>query len=289
MKSGFVAILGKPNAGKSSLLNTMIGNKVAIVTPKPQTTRNRIVGIYNDEETQIVFTDTPGIFRPSNKLGEYMMREVTEAAKDNDIILIVIDAVKGVSLDDLNLIEKYKNAKVLVALNKIDIAPREFVFPQLEKLNRTQADRVIAVSAATGENVDKLIGYIKEYLTDEIAYYPQDQYTDKSIKVQAAEFIREKAMIFLQQELPHGVAVDIERLEKTGDNLIEVDALIICEKENHKGIIIGKGGAMLKRISSSARIALEYLFGTKVYLTVYVKVVENWREKRSVLSDLGYK
>lgn len=288
MKSGFIAIVGRPNVGKSSLLNAIIGTKVTIVTPKPQTTRRRITGVLTQEDTQLVFTDTPGVFKPRNKLGDYMMQEVATATDETDVIMIVLDATDGLTQTDKELLEQYKDATLVVVVNKIDIAKPEQVFPILERLkNYSDIAEIVPVSALTRKNIDELIQVLKKYLKDDVFYYPADQITDLNDMERISEIIREKAMFCLQQEIPHGVAVEIERF--SNDNIAEIDALIICEKENHKGIIIGAKGAMLKKIGSMARAELEKMLGKKVFLTLYVKVVKDWRERKNVLYDLGYK
>ncbi|HEY8390230.1 MAG TPA: GTPase Era [Clostridia bacterium] len=288
MKSGFIAIVGRPNVGKSSLLNAIIGTKVTIVTPKPQTTRRRTTGVLTQEDTQLVFTDTPGVFKPRNKLGDYMMQEVATATDETDVIMIVLDATDGLTQTDKELLEQYKDATLVVVVNKIDIAKPEQVFPILERLkNYSDIAEIVPVSALTRKNIDELIQVLKKYLKDDVFYYPADQITDLNDMERISEIIREKAMFCLQQEIPHGVAVEIERF--SNDNIAEIDALIICEKENHKGIIIGAKGAMLKKIGSMARAELEKMLGKKVFLTLYVKVVKDWRERKNVLYDLGYK
>lgn len=287
MKSGFVAILGRPNVGKSSLLNAILGTKITIVTPKPQTTRRRITGIYTQDDVQIVFTDTPGVFKFRNILGEYMMKEVKAASTDTDIILLVFDATDGLTNTDKEIIETYKGATVIATINKIDAAKPDQVLPMIDKLRQYEhIVEIVPVSALRGKNMDTLIEVLKKYLKDEVFFYPADQITDQPLKERIAEIIREKAMYYLQEEIPHGIAVDIERYAD-GD-IIEIDALIICEKDNHKGIIIGSKGSMLKKIGSMAREELEHILGKKVFLTLYVKVIKDWRKRKSVLHDLGF-
>lgn len=287
MKSGFVAILGRPNVGKSSLLNAILGTKVTIVTPKPQTTRRRITGIYTQDDTQIVFTDTPGVFKYRNTLGEYMMKEVKAASIDTDILLLVFDATDGLTLTDKELIEQYRGETIIAAINKIDIAKPDQVLPFIDKLRQYERIKeIVPVSAKSGKNIDTLIDVLKKYLKDDVFFYPKDQITDQSLTERISETIREKAMYYLQEEIPHGVAVDIERF--SDGNIVEIDALIICEKENHKAIIIGSKGSMLKKIGSTAREELEFILGKKVFLTLYVKVVKDWRKKKGVLHDLGF-
>lgn len=287
MKSGFIAILGRPNVGKSSLLNAIIGTKITIVTPKPQTTRRRITGIYTQDNTQLVFTDTPGVFKSRTTLDDYMMKEVKAASSDTDILLLVFDATAGLTNTDKEIIEKYQDATIVAAINKIDIAKPEQVLPFIDKLRQFEnIVEIVPVSARNGKNVDALINVLKKYIKDDVFFYPEDQITDQNLYERMSEIIREKAMYYLQQEIPHGVAVDIERYED-GD-IVEVDALIICEKDNHKGIIIGSKGAMLKKIGSMARMELEHILGKKVFLTLYVKVIKDWRKRKNILYDLGY-
>ncbi|HHW89623.1 MAG TPA: GTPase Era [Clostridiales bacterium] len=288
MKSGFIAILGRPNVGKSSLLNAIIGTKIAIVTPKPQTTRRRITGILTQDDTQLVFTDTPGVFKSKNVLGDYMMKEVKTASEETDIILLVFDATDGLTNADKELIEKYQDAAtVIAAINKTDIAKPDQVLPMIDELRHYEhISEIVPISALKGKNIDVLIDVLKKYIKDDVFFYPKDQVTDQSLRERVSELIREKAMFYLQQEIPHGVAVDIERYED-GD-IIEIDALIICEKDNHKGIIIGSKGSTLKKIGSKAREELEFVLGKKVFLTLYVKVIKDWRKRKNILYDLGY-
>ena len=233
MKSGFVAILGRPNVGKSSLLNAIIGTKIAIVTPKPQTTRRRITGVLTQGDTQLVFTDTPGVFKSRNVLGEYMMKEVKAASEETDIILLVFDATDGLTCADKEIIEKYKDATVIAAINKTDIAKPDQVLPMIDELRHYEhISEIVPISALKGKNIDVLIDVLKKYIKDDVFFYPQDQITDQSITERISEIIREKAMFYLQQEIPHGVAVEIERYED--GNIAEIDALIICEKTTIK-------------------------------------------------------
>ncbi len=288
MKSGFIAIIGRPNVGKSSLLNAILGTKVTIVSPKPQTTRRKITGVLTQDDTQLVFTDTPGIFKPRNSLGDYMMHEVEAAAQETDIIMLVLDAKDGLTQNDKDILEQYKQAKVIVALNKTDIAKPEQVLPTIERLKAfSNIAEIVPVSAITKDNIDVLINLLKNNVSDDIFYYPQDQITDLDLTERISEVIREKAMYCLQQEIPHGVAVEIERY--SDDRIAEIDALIVCEKDNHKGMIIGAKGAMLKKIGSMARTDIENMLNKKVFLTLYVKVINDWRERKNILYDLGYK
>lgn len=290
MKSGFVAILGQPNVGKSTLLNAILKEKVSIVSPKPQTTRDKILGIYNDEESQIVFIDTPGIHTSSNKLDDYMNRAITTAKKDVDVLVYVIDGTKKINEKTLETLNKYTKdvENIILVVNKVDDTTYEKLYPELNKLNSLEGIRdIVPLSALKRKNVEELIKVIKNYLKDNVKYYDDDIYTDKSIKFLVAETIREKALWLLQDELPHGIAIEIVRFVE-GEKLTEIDADIIIEKASHKQIIIGKNGQMLKNIGTKSRIEIEKLVGTKVMLKLFVKIREDWRHKDSVLKSLGY-
>lgn len=288
-KSGFVAVVGRPNVGKSSLINAMVGAKVSITGPKPQTTRNKILGIKTGEDYQIVFVDTPGEITPRNQLGEYMKKSIDTAIGGIDCLLIVIDGAK-IGDKDFKLIEKYKNVKapIFVCINKTDIAKYDDVYPSLAKLNDLPyISEFISTSAKTGKDVEKLIQLIVEKLPEGEFMFDPDQITDKSIRFLTAEIIREKALLFLQEEIPHGIAVDIPKFDER-NKVVEIEAEIIATKENHKPIIIGKNGEMLKKIGISARREIEELVGKRVNLHTFVKVRENWQDNISTLRDFGY-
>ncbi|MDR3317886.1 MAG: GTPase Era [Clostridiales bacterium] len=289
MKSGFAAIIGRANVGKSSILNKILGQKVAIVSPKAQTTRDRIVGILTESDSQIVFVDTPGFHAPTNKLGDYMMRSLTEAVRGVDVVVIVLDAERGITARDNELISKYIGGKtpVIIAVNKTDLTTYEALYPALTPLNALPAEDVIPLSARTGFNLDKLTATIRKLLPEGDMLYPADEVTDKSLRYLAAETIREKILLFVQDEIPHGVQVVLEEFDET-DRITNISALIICEKNSHKSIIIGKGGDMLKKIGVSARKELETLLGKQVMLRTFVKVIEDWRNKPARLSELGF-
>lgn len=290
MKSGFVAILGQPNVGKSTLLNAILKEKVSIVSPKPQTTRDKILGIYNDSDTQIVFIDTPGIHTSNNKLDEYMSKAIITAKKDVDVLLYVIDGTKKINDYTLSTLNKYtKDVKnIILVVNKVDDTTYEKLYPELNKLNALEGIKdIVPVSALKGKNIEELIKVIKTYLSDTVRYYDEDVYTDKSVKFLVGEIIREKALWLLQDELPHGIAIEIIRFQE-GEKLTEIDADIIIEKPSHKQIIIGSKGEMLKNIGTKSRLEIEKLLGTKVMLKLFVKVREDWRHKDSVLKSLGY-
>lgn len=275
--SGYVAVVGKPNAGKSSLVNALIGEKVAIISNKPQTTRDNIIGIYNSEESQIVFVDTPGVHHSKNLLDKSMMKNVRSALAGVDLVLYLIDGTTTPDQEELDYINHIECDKLIVRTKSDLSGQKEF-----------QAD--IKISSMTGENLNELLEKIKLYLnkTDQPYYiYPPDYYTDKSVKFMIAEELREKALNNLEREIPHGVAVEIIRFLEE-ENIIYIDADIICEQESHKGIIIGKGGAMLKKMASQTREFAEKLLDKKVMLKVFVRVEKDWRNKPQKVKNLGY-
>ena len=291
-KSGFVAVMGKPNAGKSTLVNTIVGEKVAIVSWKPQTTRDKIMGIYNESNYQIVFLDTPGIHTPKNALGKYMMKSVSSALEGVDCIVYVVDCEKGYDDKDKINIVSYINAghSVIVAVNKVDHVTQEKVFEILSELNKLQNIKaVVPVSALRGRNIEPLKAEIKKLLKDNIKYFAEDQYTDKNMRFMTAEIIREKALRLLDKEVPYGIGIDVREYSYVeGKDLIEINADIICEKAAHKPIILGKGGNMIKKISTYARQDIEAMTGSKVYIKLFVRVKDDWRSSDSIMKDLGY-
>lgn len=290
MKSGFVAILGLPNVGKSTLLNAILKEKVSIVSPKPQTTRNKILGILNDEDSQIVFIDTPGIHNSHNKLDDYMNKAINVAKDDVDVVLFVIDGTKKIGDNVIEILNKYtKNSEnVILVVNKIDDTTYAKLYPELSKCNSLEGVKdIVPVSAKKGKNLDELIKVIKSYLKDDIKYFDDDIYTDQSIKFLCGEIIREKALWLLQDELPHGIAIEIAKFND-GENICEIDADIIIEKSSHKQIIIGAGGSMLKNIGIKSRQDIEKVVCKKVMLKLFVKVREDWRNKSSSVKSLGY-
>lgn len=290
MKSGFVTILGKPNVGKSTLLNKILGEKVSIVSPKPQTTRNKILGILNEPEYQIIFIDTPGKHNIKNKLDKYMDSEIEQAKQDVDIVLLVIDGSKKINESDYEFVESFEKSKqkVIVVINKIDDTTFEKLYPQLVRFNNMKfVLDIIPISAKNGKNVDELIKVIKNNLTSDIKYFDDDIFTDKSIRFMVSEIIREKALLYLQDEIPHGIAVDIVEFKEDSKKVI-IDADIICEREAHKPIILGRNGEMIKRIGTASRIDIENLVGLKVYLSLFVKVRDNWRNNFNQMNNLGY-
>ena len=287
--SGFIAIIGRPNVGKSTLMNAMIGEKVAIVSNRPQTTRNRIMGICTQEHSQIVFLDTPGLHTPRTKLGEYMMKSAHDALQGIDGLIVMVDAT-AVGKQDRAVVKdmsQHKVPKVLV-LNKIDLLPREDLLALIASFADAGYDDIIPISARTGDGLEQLKDLLIGYLPEGPQYFPPDAVTDQPERLICGELIREKALRHLKDEVPHGIGVEMMSIQKVSDNLTEIHATIYCERPAHKGIIIGKQGSMLKTIGQEARQDIETLLGTHVHLQLWVKVRENWRNRMDDLHTLGY-
>lgn len=292
-RSGFVALIGRPNVGKSTLMNRLIGQKIAITSNKPQTTRNRIQTVYTDERGQIIFLDTPGIHKARNKLGEYMAEVTENTLKDVDLILWLVEPSDYIGAGEQAIIARLRkvDTPVMLVINKIDKVKKEEILRFIDTY-RKELDfaAIVPVSALKGENTDDLTDTIFTYLPEGPQYYDEDTVTDQPERQIAAEMIREKALRNLEEEIPHGVAVLIDRMkEREGGTLIDLDATIICEKESHKGIIIGKKGLMLKKIGTEARRDIEMMTGTKVNLKLWVKVKENWRDSDVMIRNYGYR
>ena len=288
-RSGFVAILGRPNVGKSSIMNRIVGEKVAIVSNHPQTTRSKLLGVATGPDWQLVFVDTPGLHKPRTKLGEYMMKSASDAREGVDAVLAVVDGQRIGGGDKAVLSDiQSMNCPRFLAVNKIDIVPPEKLMPQLAELNEFHFDQIFSVSARTGENIDLLTRKLIKAMPEGPKYFPDDMITDQPERVMCAEIIREKALNNLRDEIPHGVGVEMLQIKKLSDNLTEIHANVYCEKESHKSIIIGKQGAMLGRIGSQARVDIERLLGTKVMLKLWVKVRLDWRNRAGDLRTLGY-
>ena len=289
-KTGFIAIVGRPNVGKSTLMNTVLGEKVAIVSSKPQTTRNRILGILTRGENQYVFIDTPGIHRPKNALGDYMVRTANASMQGADAVILVADAGYEISPVEQNVIAYLKSAGVpgILALNKVDLYRREQIAETIAAYAALHSfAAVVPICAKNGKNVDELLDECTPFLSPSDWFFPEDAVTDQPERQVAAEIIREKLLRTLNKEVPHGVAVVIDRYvdEKS---MVSIYATIYCEKPSHKGIIVGKGGEELKRVGSYARADLEKLLGVRVYLSLWVKVKENWRDSARGVTDFGY-
>lgn len=292
MKSGFVTLIGRPNVGKSTLMNKIIGQKIAITSNKPQTTRNRIQTVYTDERGQIVFLDTPGIHKSKNKLGDYMVNVAEKTLKEVDVILWLVEPSTFIGAGERHILEQLKKVKtpVFLIINKVDTVERDEVFKFIDTYRKEyEFMEIIPASAMKGNNVDTIVDMIYKYLPYGPAYYDEDTVTDQPVRQIASELIREKALKCLDDEIPHGIAVSIDRMNYRKDgSIVDIDATIICERESHKGIIIGKGGAMLKKIGSAARYEIEKLVETKVNLKLWVKVKKEWRDSDFLLKNFGY-
>ena len=293
MKSGFIAITGRPNAGKSTLLNQIVGEKVAIVSSKPQTTRTKILGVRTGEDFQLVLIDTPGIHKPHNKLSKRMEKYIYTATQDIDALLYVVDC--NIKDDDLDAERealaglKTSDVPVILAVNKIDTVPKLQLLPVLDKLKDLYdfAD-IVPISAQEGENLEELFDKLKQLLPEGPKFFPDDVITDQPERQIVSEFIREKALRLLNREIPHGIAVEIEKMKKRDNGTYEILAAIYCEKQSHKGIIIGKGGEKLKKIGSFARRDIERFLDSKVYLELWVRVKEDWRNRENFITDIGF-
>ena len=291
MRSGTVAVIGKANAGKSTLINVLVGEKVAIVSPKPQTTRDRILGILNREDRQIVFVDTPGIYRQRNALTGIMMRTTENTSRDVDVILYVHDGHAGVEESDIALMKKYAalGIPMLVAYTKTDIMQKDRIPEDVKKIVEGGVEKdIFPVSARKGSNLKKLEDAIAALLPEGEPLFPEDVVSDRSEKFMIAEIMREKILLKFDQEIPHGVAIVINTFEKQENGVFDINLDIVCEKPNHKAILIGKQGHALKEVASFARQDMEKFLGAKVFLTTYVKVRENWRDREGMLRELGY-
>ena len=292
-KSAFIAIIGRPNVGKSSILNKLLGQKVAIVSSKPQTTRTRIMGVLTEGKDQLVFLDTPGMHKPKNSLGDYMVRSINESVAGVDACLLVTEAGQEIRENERMLIEKVKKLDLpcVLAINKTDtINVKEVILEQIIKYSKEMDfDAIVPVSAETGSKLDELKEELKKFTSEGGHFFPDDTLTDQPEKVLAAEMIREKILRLTEKEIPHGTAVVIERMKMRDDkNLMDVDATIYFERDTHKGILIGKKGAMLKKISTYARQDMENFFGCKVNLKTWIKVKEDWRNKENLMRSFGF-
>lgn len=292
MKSGFVSLIGRPNAGKSTLLNHILGEKIAIVSDKPQTTRNRILGICNDKDSQVIFVDTPGVHKPRHRLGEYMAEATNAGLFEGDIVYYVVDATKAFGGGEAYIIERFKRLKIPVylLLNKIDLLAKEDLLALIaqwqERYNFTE---IFPISALQGDNVDRLLEVTLKALPEGIAYYPSDIITDQPERQVVAELIREKVFMLTEEEIPHSTAVTIELMERRErDDKLIIHGLIYVERDSQKGMVIGKGGKLLKQIGILARKDIEHLLGEEVYLKLWVKVKRDWQDKGHILLELGF-
>lgn len=288
-RSGFITIIGRPNVGKSTLMNALVGEKVAIVSNRPQTTRNRIMGVMTKPECQMVFLDTPGIHNPRTKLGEYMMQSVRDAMDGMDAALVLVDATQ-VGAQDRAIVEQMAGQKVpkVLALNKIDLLPKEKLLALMASFADCGYEAIIPISAMTGDGLNELVTALASHLPEGPKYFPDDMMTDQPERLICAEMIREKALLHLRDEVPHGIGVEMMGMNKESDDFMEIHATIYCERDAHKGIIIGKHGSMLQTIGSEARKDIEQLLGMHVNLKLWVKVRPDWRNRKDDLRNLGY-
>ena len=292
--SAFIAIVGRPNVGKSSLLNRFVGEKVAIVSPKPQTTRTRITGVFTEGETQFVFIDTPGLHNPRTKLSEFMVKQIKDSVVDVDAAVLVTEPLGKIHPMELELLQRFRDLRIpaILAINKIDTIPKKDVM--MEKISAFSKlfpfEAVVPVSALTGDGMPQLLAELSHYAKEGPHYFPDDAMTDQPERVIVAEIIREKLLNCLSEEIPHGTAVTVEQMvERKEKDLIDIHAVIYCEKDSHKGIIIGKQGTMLKKVASQARRDIESFLDIKVNLQCWVKVKEDWRNRPGVIRDLGFR
>lgn len=293
MRSAFVAIVGRPNVGKSSLLNRFVGEKVAIVSPKPQTTRTRITGVLTEGETQFVFIDTPGLHNPKTKLSEFMVKQIKDSVADVDVAVLVTEPLGKIHQTELDLLQRFRDLRLpaILAINKIDtVAKKDLMMEKIAAFSQLfDFEAVVPVSAVTGDGAEELLEEIGEYAAEGPHYFPDDAMTDQPERVIVAEIIREKLLNNLSDEIPHGTAVTVEQMiEREDKNIIDIHAVIYCEKDSHKGIIIGKQGAMLKKVASQARREIESFLDIKINLQCWVKVKEDWRNRIGVIRDLGF-
>ena len=289
--SGFAALIGRPNVGKSTLMNRLIGQKIAITSSKPQTTRNRIQTVYTDSRCQIIFLDTPGIHQAKNKLGEYMVNVAERTLSEVDVILWLVEPSTYIGAGEQHIIGRLKGVKtpVILVINKVDTVKKEDVLTAIDTYRKELnfAD-IVPVSALKGDNTDELLTVIRKYLPEGPMYYDEDTVTDQPMRQIAAELIREKALRSLNDEIPHGIAVLIDSMKERDNGLFDIEATIVCERDSHKGIIIGKQGAMLKKIGSQARTEIEKMLEEKVNLKLWVKVKKDWRDSDFLIKNFGY-
>ena len=291
-KSGMIAIVGRPNVGKSTLTNALVGEKIAIVTNKPQTTRNRICAVLNRGECQFVFMDTPGLHRARTRLGDYMVKVVRDSVADVDAVMLLVEPIPHVGGPEEELIQRIKALGVpsVLVINKIDTVKKDELLAVMQAYGEKHSfDAILPISAKNGEGLEDLLQVLSEFLPEGPQLFPEDMVTDQPERQVCAEIVREKLLLCLDKEIPHGTAVEVTRFVERDDEVIEMDATIYCEKDSHKGIIIGKGGAMLKKISTLARQDIERFMGTKVFLQTWVKVKENWRDNLNLIQNFGYR
>lgn len=292
-KSGIITICGRPNVGKSTLTNALVGEKVAIVSNKPQTTRNRICGIVNRGESQFVFVDTPGLHKARTRLGDYMVNVVKESVSDVDAIMLLVEPIANIGAPEQQLIDRIKalGCPSILVINKVDtLEQKEEMLSVIQTYGQAHDfNAIVPISARNKDGVEELMNILEEFLPVGPQLFPEDMSSDQPERQMMAEILREKMLLCLDKEIPHGTAVEITRFVERDDEVVEVDATIYCEKNSHKGIIIGKGGAMLKKVSSLARKDMEHFMGTKIFLQTWVKVKENWRDNPAAIQNFGYR
>ncbi|CAM3074577.1 GTPase Era [Staphylococcus argensis] len=290
-KSGFVSIIGRPNVGKSTFVNRVIGHKIAIMSDKPQTTRNKIQGVMTQEDAQIIFLDTPGIHKPKHKLGDYMMRVARNTLAEIDAIMFMVNISEDIGRGDEYIMEmlKHVNTPVFLVLNKIDLVHPDDLMPKIEQY-QTYMDftEIVPISALEGHNVDHFIEVLKSYLPEGPKYYPDDQISDHPEQFVVSELIREKILHLTSEEIPHSIGVNVDRMIKESESRVRIEATIFVERNSQKGIVIGKGGKKLKEVGKRARLDIEHLLGSKVYLELWVKVQKDWRNKVNFIRQMGY-
>lgn len=291
-KSGFISLIGRPNVGKSTLMNSLIGEKIAIISSKPQTTRNKIQSILTEEDFQAIFIDTPGIHKPKSKLGNYMVKSAETTLNEVDIVMYLIEPFEKIKESDLSIIKRLENVKtpVFLIINKIDTVVPEEILKVIESYKSIyNFAEIIPISALKGKNKEDLLQTIKKYLPEGPKFFPNDMITDQPERQIVAEIIREKSLHLLQEEIPHGIAVEVSSMKKRQDKeMIDIQATIYCERDSHKGIIIGKQGSMLKKIGSNARYEIEHLLGSPINLQIWIKVKKDWRDSDFLLKNFGY-
>lgn len=291
-KSGFVAVIGRPNVGKSTLINSLIGQKIAIMSDKPQTTRNRIMCVLTTDSEQVIFLDTPGIHKPLHKLGEYMVKAAEDTLKEVDAILFVVDATEDLGSGERYIMERLQATRkpVILIVNKLDLIDKREVLPIIKKYTKEyKFAGVVPISAKEKLNLDSLLGELNQYLPKGPQYYPSDTVTDQPERLIAAEMIREKVLHLTRDEIPHAIAVDIEEMKTRSDEKVYIRATIYVERDSQKGIVIGKRGSLLKEIGALARKDIEIMLGSRVYLDLWVKVKKDWRDRSNILRELGFK
>jgi GTP-binding protein Era len=291
-KSGFITLCGRPNVGKSTLTNALVGEKIAIVSNKPQTTRNRILAVLNRGDSQFVFMDTPGLHKPRSRLGDYMVDVVRKSVSDVDAVVLIVEPIPNIGAPEQELIDRIKGLGLpcVLVINKIDTLPKEALLSVMQIYGEAHTfQAILPISAKKGDGVEELLELLSTFLPEGPQLFPEDMVTDQPERQVCAEIIREKLLLFLDKEIPHGTAVEVTKFSERDSGVIDLHATIYCEKDSHKGIIIGKQGAMLKKISTYARQDVERFMGTKVYLETWVKVKENWRDNANLIRNFGYR